>query len=453
MALSTHTGHREEEIITKYFSNPDQVMHLGVGEILFSQGSHNDRLYLVNEGLLAGYFSDEAVSDQEMFRAEKGSFAGLQSFFSGNFTCNVTIRALRESVLHYLTYDQIPKDPEENWQFSAHFLPVVVRELSNRELAAQRLNKENEQNLKQMMLQEKMSTLGQLAKGIAHELNNAVAAMNSKTEWLKEEMQKYLREKDTRGMFRFFVLGLENGQFLSTKEIRQRRKELEKSVDLSERLTKDLAKTGISLDKIKSKSAKADPVAVERAIYYWQLGCTFHDILSTSNHAVDVVQAVRSLGAQGAETRTRLNVLHTIQRALTLLAPMTKKLTVETEFSQNEMLLTANNGELMRVWLNLIKNACEVLLEKKIANPVVMIRARQSPRHIHVHITDNGPGIPKEIEDKLFQPNFTTKKEGHYIGMGLGLTMVQKIVTAYRGRVWAESKPGQTTFKVKIPNN
>ena len=118
MASYPHIEHNEEEIITKYFSNPDQVIHLKSGETLFSQGSHNDRLYLVKEGLLAGFFSDEAYSNQEIFRAEEGMFTGLQSFFSGKFTCNVTVIALEDSLLHYLSYDQIPRKPEENGQFS-----------------------------------------------------------------------------------------------------------------------------------------------------------------------------------------------------------------------------------------------------------------------------------------------------------------------------------------------
>jgi hypothetical protein len=72
---------------------------------------------------------------------------------------------------------------------------------------------------------------------------------------------------------------------------------------------------------------------------------------------------------------------------------------------------------------------------------------------VTVSITDNGPGIPENLRDKIFQPSFTTKKEGLSFGLGLGLSIVQKIVETYRGGISVESRPGRTTFTVQIPVN
>ncbi len=69
---------------------------------------------------------------------------------------------------------------------------------------------------------------------------------------------------------------------------------------------------------------------------------------------------------------------------------------------------------------------------------------------IVVEICDNGPGIPPEIQDRLFQPFFTTKPQG--VGTGLGLHIVYNIIVdKHHGRVDVESQPGMTCFKVNLP--
>ena len=68
-----------------------------------------------------------------------------------------------------------------------------------------------------------------------------------------------------------------------------------------------------------------------------------------------------------------------------------------------------------------------------------------------VSLIDNGPGIPDEIKDKIFQPNFTTKKGGLSFGLGLGLSIVQRLVDSYNGKIEVSSRKGKTSFTVKIP--
>ena len=66
-------------------------------------------------------------------------------------------------------------------------------------------------------------------------------------------------------------------------------------------------------------------------------------------------------------------------------------------------------------------------------------------------ITDNGPGIPPQLKEKIFQPNFTTKKNGLSFGLGLGLSIVMRLVSSYSGRIDVDSQTGKTTFKITLP--
>ena len=79
----------------------------------------------------------------------------------------------------------------------------------------------------------------------------------------------------------------------------------------------------------------------------------------------------------------------------------------------------------------------------------IKIKVYQKVDSICVEITDNGPGIPENILDKIFQPFFTTKLPGE--GSGLGLDIVKKIVEKHDGKIEVETRPGFTMFRILLP--
>ena len=77
---------------------------------------------------------------------------------------------------------------------------------------------------------------------------------------------------------------------------------------------------------------------------------------------------------------------------------------------------------------------------------------QQQGPDIPYHPRNSGlPGVPKDLHEKIFRPNFTTKKKGLSFGLGLGLTIVRRIVDSYGGRIRLESVPGHTVFTIIIP--
>ena len=106
-----------------------------------------------------------------------------------------------------------------------------------------------------------------------------------------------------------------------------------------------------------------------------------------------------------------------------------------------------------RVIINLCQNAFDAMREKLNAvkySPVLTLRTKLTGGKISIEIEDNGPGIPDEIKDKIFQPFFTTKKGTQ--GTGLGLSITNDIVKAHRGELRVTSKLNEgTTFTILLP--
>ncbi|MCS7086938.1 MAG: ATP-binding protein, partial [Bacteroidia bacterium] len=101
--------------------------------------------------------------------------------------------------------------------------------------------------------------------------------------------------------------------------------------------------------------------------------------------------------------------------------------------------------QLNHVWTNLIHNSIQAMDGKG----RIDIETRRENGQVVVSITDNGPGIPPEIQPRIFEAFFTTKRQGE--GSGLGLDICRKIVERHKGTIGFESVPGKTTFTVRIP--
>lgn len=112
----------------------------------------------------------------------------------------------------------------------------------------------------------------------------------------------------------------------------------------------------------------------------------------------------------------------------------------------NYLEVNADREQLSRAIINLVKNAIQAVPEgEKVKINIEMKRRDHMAR---IAVTDNGPGIPVELRDKLFSPSFTTKSSG----MGLGLAIVKNIVENFSGSIWFETEMGKgTTFFIEIP--
>lgn len=110
----------------------------------------------------------------------------------------------------------------------------------------------------------------------------------------------------------------------------------------------------------------------------------------------------------------------------------------------------ANSTQWSHVFNNLFVNARDAMLSAGTVNPKITVRTRNANERIQIEFTDNGPGIPADVQLHIFEPFFTTKDIGH--GTGLGLAIVREVVKKHHGAIQVKSEPGQgTTFVIQVP--
>ncbi|UVT21367.1 MAG: cyclic nucleotide-binding domain-containing protein [Nitrospira sp.] len=166
---------------------------------------------------------------------------------------------------------------------------------------------------------------------------------------------------------------------------------------------------------------------------------------STSRIA-ELVNAVKAYSYEGRAPLQEIDIHEGLESTLTMLSHKLKGVTLEREYDRSLPPIPAYGNELNQVWTNLIDNATDAVNGK--GN--VRIRTRREDHQVLVEIHDNGSGIPEDVRPHLFEPFFTTKGVGK--GTGLGLIISYRIVAdRHGGEIEFESKPGHTVFLVRLP--
>jgi signal transduction histidine kinase len=109
---------------------------------------------------------------------------------------------------------------------------------------------------------------------------------------------------------------------------------------------------------------------------------------------------------------------------------------------------SVDEGLLRQVLINLIKNAAEACGEQP---SHIVVGVEEAGPDALVSVQDDGPGIPPELQERIFEAYFTTKHTGPSPGMGLGLAVCQKIVMDHAGKMSVRSRPGETVFTIRLP--
>lgn len=436
-----------EWLKSTYFSDTQKRIQLKAGEVLLRQNQHNERLFLVIEGQLRGFLNYDSEEPFEAFRSAPNHFVGVYSYFSHTHQSYSTVIAETDCEVAYIEGDQADVD---GFGFAEHFLPVVVEEIYMRQLLTQKMTIQNQKTTRKLFHSEKMAMLGQLAAGLAHELNNAVGVIKRQGEHLADWAQTLVQQGGDPSAQYLFRKGLEQGSSTSTADARQRRRELEERFDLPSSVARQAAAAG--LDDADMQSLGKDAAEkLEQFLPYFDAGLAFHDLNHAADHASQVVRSVKELGVANHSRRIPVDIADTLRQATMLLKEELKGIALDLKTTP-AMMIEANPGDVVQIWVNLIKNACEALRESGRRKPTIAVEAvLKEGDKAEVTITDNGPGIPPDLMPRIFQPDVTTKVEGLSFGLGLGLSIVQKIVDNLRGKIAVESEPGRTVFTIRLP--
>ena len=161
-----------------------------------------------------------------------------------------------------------------------------------------------------------------------------------------------------------------------------------------------------------------------------------HDIIQENQRAAEVIRRLRAMLKRGEMHLQPLDVGELIREVLELAHAevVTRRVTVTASIAPDLPPVLGDRVQLQQVLLNLILNACEAM--NAMADSRLAVTAVAMPNNaVQISIQDNGPGIPKALMDRLFEPFVTTKPEG----LGLGLSISRTIVASHGGRLWAEN--------------
>ena len=178
------------------------------------------------------------------------------------------------------------------------------------------------------------------------------------------------------------------------------------------------------------------------------------DIVEYSQNIRSIVVELSSYSrASKGEYLTTVDLPRVIADAIRLVERSAdiRGIEIDTQL-QDDTFVNARTNEVQQVFVNLVKNAVEALSELHSAGRQgkVTVRTGTDDGHVWAEVSDNGPGIPESNLAMVFDPFYTTKQPGK--GTGLGLNIVYRIVTKYRGTIVAESAEGEgTTFRMRFP--
>ena len=309
---------------------------------------------------------------------------------------------------------------------------------------------------------QRLVALGTLAAGLAHELNNPASAARRATAGMEDAVEELAEHSARLGS----LLGDTQCELLEeiregaaaaapTGAMERMAREDEclewlSAAGLDQEMAAGLAECGVTpadLERLRTLvPAEALPDAVGWLEVRLRASSLARTAADSAARVAAVVDALKGYTRLGEAPITQMDLNLALQSTLTVLAPRLAGVTVEQRLDPALPQVRGYGSELNQVWTALLENASDALEGRPGRVRVTTARDGEEAR---VEVEDDGPGIPPEARERVFDPFFTTRDVGR--GMGLGLSTAFRIVTEHGGTLKFRSQPGCTVFEVRLP--
>jgi signal transduction histidine kinase len=420
-----------------------EVRSLQPGEVLFCAGDPASHMFALLEGEV--HALPKGAPESRTFIARAGEISGKLPF-SRMTRWAASGRAVMPSRIFLL--------PESRFGDMLRAVPVLEQRLITLMVERVRYTTRTAEQWDRLM------ALGKLSAGLAHELNNPAAAarrsahrMREMLDGLREATLQFVDSDEAREAIEA-LLGARDSAPVADSLARSEREEAlalrleEKGVDRAWDIAGSLADAGLEADDL--SACVLPPAAFTWLGAHLSADTLLREIEEASARISSLVNAVKSYShMDGGAARVPTDVHAGLDSTLTMLAHRIRQcgVTVVRDYAPDLPLVHGHPGELNQVWTHLLDNAVDAV-QRDVGRITIRTAARDT--HVLVEITDNGRGIPPELEARVWEPFFSTKPVGE--GTGLGLDVVHTIVTqGHGGIIDLDSAPGRTCFSVLLP--
>jgi len=313
---------------------------------------------------------------------------------------------------------------------------------------------------------ERLVSLGTMAAGLAHEINNPASAVARGTDALREAFDTL-----AAAPARLFAAGVTAEQLAELDALRRELHASSSLVDpiaLADRedavgtwledrdvsgawdLAATLASVGVEVPWCERVADLLDETALD-AGFDW-LAATLSssallaEIRDANRRISDLVSVMKEHSQVDRATVQLIDVTAGIESTLMLLAHKLRDVKVERDFTHGAIRIEADAGALNQVWMNLIDNAIDAMD----GSGTLRLATRLDGPSMVVEVADTGAGMPPGVQARAFEPFFTTKDVGKGTGLGLDISR-QIVVEHHHGDIEVESEPGNTVLRVRLP--
>ena len=276
---------------------------------------------------------------------------------------------------------------------------------------------ENKQFERQLLQREKMASIGQLAAGVAHEINNPMGFIHANLSQMSEYLDELARVWSAVGDLRKAAL-------VAGGEVRAAADEVERLV------------------------AQVDAEFLLR-----DLGTAVRESLEGAQRIRAIVSDLRSFSHRDGEERSYADLNKALDSTANIVWTMMKHTVSLSKHYAELPPLLCYPMQLQQVFMNLLVNAYQAIEQRSASDGQpgeIRLRTELAEGGVRVAVADNGAGMSLDVQRRVFDPFFTTKEVG--VGTGLGLSTSYEIVRRHGGRITFESQPGAgATFSVWLP--